>query len=400
MLLSKEVEVVLASPVIGHYERLGYEIPRRPNRDGILTTPRGTKLTVKTEDLPLLSDVVVRVRCDYCGSEIDKQYKKYLKERKIIEKDACSRCCSLKQRDVLIKTYGVTHQTQIPSVLERMSKNRRKYNINDIEEEFKERGYEILESEYINTDNKLNYICLKHKNKGVQSITYSNFKKGQGCWHCGNEKIGDALRYEYEFVKDIFNKNNCTLISKEYVNCKLPLEFFCNKHNHLIQTTTLDNFNVVGCIYCNKENKILANEYAKELQTYAYLRTTIRDWQQCSMMSSNYRCVITNEPFDDIHHLYSFRSILNEVLEELKLKWHQLVSGYSKDELVNIVNLLQLKHVEHGDGVCLKRNIHEAFHKNFGYQNNTPEQFEEFKICLKNGEFNDFLEENNLELII
>lgn len=402
MLISKEVEVGLAPPVIKYYEDLGYKIPRKPNRDGVMTVPRGTKIIVNAEHLPVSSDIKIKVQCDYCGKVIDKQYKKYFKtkEDEFCNKDACNDCSSLKASDVLLSKYGVTSIYYIEGVKDKIIKSRRKYNIYDIKNEFQSRGFILLSESYVNTDEKLDYICLKHKDRGIQSITYGNFLAGKGCWDCGNEKISDALRFDYDYVKEIFINKNCTLISKEYINCKLPIEFICNNHSDIIQTTTLDNFNVVGCVYCNKENRILESEYSQELQTYTYLRTAIREWKQNSIKSSNYQCVITGEQFDDVHHLYSFKAILDETLIDLKMQYQQMLSDYTKEDLVEIINLLQSKHIKYGDGVCLKRNIHELFHNNFQYQNNTPEQFEEFKTRLKQGEFNDFLEQNNLKLII
>ena len=66
MLLDKEVKVTLCSGNIKYYESLGYHIPRSRNKHGKITVPRGTKITVKVDDLPPSSGVLVQVQCDAC----------------------------------------------------------------------------------------------------------------------------------------------------------------------------------------------------------------------------------------------------------------------------------------------------------------------------------------------
>ena len=79
MLLSKEVYATLCSRTIKHYENLGYEIPRRINKYGNLTVKQGTKILVKTSDLPSGSNIKVDVKCDNCGKEYQICYYDYLK---------------------------------------------------------------------------------------------------------------------------------------------------------------------------------------------------------------------------------------------------------------------------------------------------------------------------------
>ena len=61
-------------------------------------------------------------------------------------------------------------------------------------------------------------------------------------------------KYTYEEVKSYFDKSNLTLLSKEYVNCKEPLQFICNCHfDKGIQSTTFDrvkNRYIYTCKYC------------------------------------------------------------------------------------------------------------------------------------------------------
>lgn len=51
-----------------------------------------------------------------------------------------------------------------------------KHSIEEIRKEFKDKGLTLLSTEYKNGKTKLDYICQKHSDKGVQPITYDDFK--------------------------------------------------------------------------------------------------------------------------------------------------------------------------------------------------------------------------------
>ena len=110
------------------------------------------------------------------------------------------------------------------------------------------------------------------------------------------------------------------------------------------------------------------------------------------MKNCNYKCVLTGKGFDNVHHLYSFRNIVNEVFDCLKLDKREAVKDYSKKEFENIKRNLTELHEFYGYGVCLCKYIHKFFHDNYGYFNNTPEQFYEFEKRYKNFEFDDLLD--------
>ena len=78
MLISKEVEIGVGSANYKYYENLGYNIPKHYNknkkRDQFI---KGAKIKVKVEDL-LISNVMVKVKCDECGKEYYVKYQGYL----------------------------------------------------------------------------------------------------------------------------------------------------------------------------------------------------------------------------------------------------------------------------------------------------------------------------------
>src|SRR5690606_28991677 len=111
----------------------------------------------------------------------------------------------------------------------------------------------------------------------------------------------------------------------------------------------------------------------------SYFRDKLIDWKKESMKSCDYKCVVTNDVFDDIHHLYSFHSILENTLKILEINIRDSISEYNSKELKIIEDKLIEEHSKYPLGVCLRKDIHQLFHNLYGNTNNTPEQFYEFK---------------------
>lgn len=72
-----------------------------------------------------------------------------------------------------------------------------------VKEKFNERGYDLLESEYINCDTKMKYICRIHPDE-IQTIDYDHLRSGVGCKKCAMERRSNALKLDFDSVKDFF----------------------------------------------------------------------------------------------------------------------------------------------------------------------------------------------------
>ena len=106
--------------------------------------------------------------------------------------------------------------------------NSRRYFYDEIYNFFKEQGCELLEKEFINSKTKLKFRC----SCGNETyITWDNFKSGQRCKKCGAKKTSEKLKHSYEFVKEQFEKEGCTLLSTEYINSKQKLDYICKCGN-------------------------------------------------------------------------------------------------------------------------------------------------------------------------
>lgn len=111
---------------------------------------------------------------------------------------------------------------------------------------------------------------------------------------------------------------------------------------------------------------------------YEYIRKNNTEWKIMSMRNCNFKCVITGERFDEIHHLYGFNKMVDETLEILNIDKNLNVSEIDKSVLSLILKTFRDIQSKYPPGVCLKKELHTQFHILYGYGDNTIEQWDEF----------------------
>ena len=114
-----------------------------------------------------------------------------------------------------------------------------------------------------------------------------------------------------------------------------------------------------------------------------FVRRNNAEWKKKSMQNCNYKCVISGERFDDIHHIHGLNLILNDVLLHLNIEIKGEIDNYSDDELSSILYTFRTFQSKYPLGVCLKKEIHNKFHSLYGFGNNTTEQWHEFEVSCK-----------------
>ena len=330
--------------------------------------------------------------CDYClddgiKTEINKPYYKYLKERKIVEKDACIKCFKKKLRDVNLIVHGVEYVMSVPEIHNKVISQRR-HSFDFIKEEFFKKGLLLEEQEYRNAHQKLSFRCEKHINHGVQYITYSIFKKGNFCCKiCRRLAQSERNRLPLDKVKQMFFDRGYKLVTDTYKNNNTKLPYVCLKHSGNVQYITLNGLiRGTGCKECYFEKTYKGIAPLRHL-----LRNRIGEWRRQSIDNANGKCAITGEKYDVVHHLYSFNTILIDALNELNINLRNKVSDYSSEEIELLSNKVIELHKKHPLGVCLTKETHSLFHSLYGYGYNTPEQFEEFKTNYMLGKFKEKL---------
>ena len=135
----------------------------------------------------------------------------------------------------------------------------KKYNYIDACNEFKKRGYKLLstENEYKNVSSKLKYICPKHKEKGVQQISFGHLKSGRGCYYCGRERtiLSKKIKIDKNYDSQLAKEKGFEYIDSIDENGIYYIYFICEKHREYgiqkMRKSNMKRKSCVGCKYCN-----------------------------------------------------------------------------------------------------------------------------------------------------
>lgn len=110
-----------------------------------------------------------------------------------------------------------------------------------VRQQFKERGYQLVSTEYVNCDALLDFVCPEGHNN---TISWSNFNQGHGCSECNNNR-----KLTIDKIRLAFDEEGFKLISRTYKNAHGKLKFECsNGHKH--QMTWNDFRNGTRCAQC------------------------------------------------------------------------------------------------------------------------------------------------------
>lgn len=200
--------------------------------------------------------------CRYCGQRyyVDKRYQ----QRSKFCSDECFR--KSKNTQVVYKcdycgSSFLTRRSKVDKRLNGQSKylccstecakEIQKPNWEDIVCLFESNDYILYSSEYVNAKTRLEYVCKKHIDKGVQYITYNNLRNGCGCKYCGAERTASSKRLSFDDVKEIFARNDMILLEQEYKNTQEKMQYICKHHQEIgVQYMATVNAYKNSCPYC------------------------------------------------------------------------------------------------------------------------------------------------------
>lgn len=253
-------------------------------------------------------------------------------------------------------------------------------------QQFQESDLHLLTETYENAHQILEIECMKgHKTQ----FTYNKFQQGQRCPICTRDKqLQDKKEKAKESLLNILKEYEMKFI--KWVNCDdyedgdSRFIFECSE-GHSVERTCHNHKSYKTCPVCTTKawGESVKGEnrpHWKGGQTaiISFLRCSVAQWKQDSMEACGFKCVITHGNFRDIHHLYGFNLIMSETFEITGIPMKFSMSDYTEEELSSLSKICLELHYKYGLGVCLARKPHKQYHIQYGYGNNTPEQFEEF----------------------
>ena len=110
-----------------------------------------------------------------------------------------------------------------------------------------------------------------------------------------------------------------------------------------------------------------------------YVRARITPWKNNIRKENGYICEITgNRSNIIVHHIRSFNLIFEEVVDILNFPIYESMELYTLAELNNFVDLFLYLQDEYNSYICICEDVHKHFHNEYGYGNNTQEQWDEF----------------------
>ena len=245
---------------------------------------------------------------------------------------------------------------------------------------------EILADKYFDSKSKLKCLCKIDKYEW--EVNWHNLQYGKGCPKCANLNRIEKRTLTQEEIKKIMVIKNPNIeflgMSKRKIKNRMRKIIKCKcKIDGYEWETSWDSLTEGnGCPQCYKETTLGENHFNWKggiSPLHEYIRHKIINWKRDSMKLCNYKCAITGEKFDVIHHVIGFNQILQETLDFTKLPLYQEIAKYTDIELRLLEETCLALHYKYGLGICLTENMHKEFHAIYGYGNNTKEQFEVFK---------------------
>lgn len=255
-ILEEEITIILTSTLVKHFEELNYNLPKRRDKWGTLTVPKGSQIAVKVDDLPKGSHIKLTKVCDnnkcdiYGGRHVpNQQYRSIILSRD--ENDGIDLCkkCSYKKRGILRKN-NVSYENS----LEYFTKEN---NMDYILEEFSSNNIKTPKEISKSTHDKYLWNCFECGEKDYKMSVANRTGLNQNCPKCA----GNIKKTTDQYKKEVFNLVGIEYsILAEYSNTRTVIKTIHNKCDFVYYVTPNNFLRGRRCPLCTQskgENAIV-----------------------------------------------------------------------------------------------------------------------------------------------
>lgn len=100
----------------------------------------------------------------------------------------------------------------------------RKLSYEEVKQAFESRGCILISEKYVRSKDKLKFKCTCGR---ISEIAFDKFRRGQLCGGCKGERNAKRTKYSIEYVRKVFEKGGCKLLTSEYKNNKQKMQYEC-----------------------------------------------------------------------------------------------------------------------------------------------------------------------------
>ena len=302
--------------------------------------------------------------CDNCGKEYEIQKYKYDKSLKHFCSEECKHevmCWSKEDEDILRKYYGKLSYKEISKKLNRSIQPHSLYR--------KALDLGIVKPANIWINEEVEILINNYSVKPMSEVM--KLLPGRTQYAI----LGQARKYDlksYFYLNRLWSDSEIKYLKDNYID-----KSYEDMSNELGRT-----------IVAIKVRMYLLNlhkptEISNYDNLYNYIRQRLVPWRNKVREEHDYTCEITGSRSNIVvHHIRSFNLLLEECFDILNFPIYDDFSLYTQEQLDYFMeSFLELQEL-YGAYVCISESVHKKFHKQYGYGDNTLEQWNEFiKNC-------------------
>ena len=257
-----------------------------------------------------------------------------------------------------------------------------KKDIDEIIKSIEATGCHYISGNYENVYSKLMIQC---RCGNIYERSWERFNKGViDCFDCINKRISESSKkYTPEEAKDVFASYGYNMIG-QYDSAQTKTLCLCKRGHVCYVSLSQLPFHETCCYECYKIDNSGENHshYKGGVTKFSgCLRTRLSHWTDTIKNLYNNTCPITGENDElAVHHLTALSIIFKNILNEhhLSIKQTDSINIFnSNDEYNKVLDDIIAAH-NNDTGILISEKIHLLFHSEYGFGDNTPEQFDEF----------------------